>query len=57
MQREVTVSDGDDPPAEADGRAILRRFSVGEINTAKGEAFMELRYPVARCFCNLASPR
>ncbi|KOO84146.1 type III restriction-modification system endonuclease [Stenotrophomonas maltophilia] len=42
---EVTVSDGDDLQQSADGRAIYADFRVGEINTAKGEEFMELRYP------------
>ena len=47
---EVTVSDGDDLQQSADGRAIYADFRVGEINTAKGEAFMELRYPGGEVF-------
>jgi type III restriction enzyme len=40
----VTVLDGDD--LEQSGkRAIYADFRIGEINTAKGEEFMELRYP------------
>lgn len=51
MQRvEVTVSDGDDLQQSADGRAIYADFRVGEINTAKGEEFMELRYPGGEVF-------
>ncbi|UXB25803.1 DEAD/DEAH box helicase family protein [Stenotrophomonas maltophilia] len=47
---EVTVSDGDDLQQSADGRAIYADFRVGEINTAKGEAYMELRYPGGEVF-------
>lgn len=47
---EVTVSDGDDLQQSADGRAIYADFRVGEINTANGEAFMELRYPGGEVF-------
>ncbi|MGG5143119.1 type III restriction-modification system endonuclease [Alcaligenes ammonioxydans] len=47
---EMTVSDGDDLQQSADGRAIYADFRVGEINTAKGEAFMELRYPGGEVF-------
>ncbi|MFA7580963.1 DEAD/DEAH box helicase family protein, partial [Castellaniella sp.] len=50
---EVTVSDGDDLQQSADGRAIYADFRVGEINTAKGEAFMELRYPGGEVFLRL----
>jgi len=49
---EVTVSDGDDLQQSADGRAIYADFRVGEINTAKGEEFMELRYPGGEVFLN-----
>jgi len=38
------VSDGDDLEQSAK-RAIYADFRVGEINTAKGEEFLELRYP------------
>ncbi|ELC0888602.1 DEAD/DEAH box helicase family protein [Pseudomonas aeruginosa] len=47
---EVTVSDGDDLQQSAGGRAIYADFRVGEINTAKGEEFMELRYPGGEVF-------
>lgn len=47
---EVTVSDGDDLQQSADGRAIYADFQVGEINTAKGEEFMELRYSGGEVF-------
>ncbi len=47
---EVTVSDGDDLQQSADGRAIYADFRVGEINTAKGDEFMELRYPGGEVF-------
>lgn len=41
---EVTVCDGDDLQQSAK-RAIYADFRIGEINAAKGEQFMELRYP------------
>lgn len=47
---EVTVSDGDDLQQSADGRAIYADFRVGEIHTAKGDEFMELRYPGGEVF-------
>ncbi|MCU1202470.1 DEAD/DEAH box helicase family protein [Stenotrophomonas maltophilia] len=47
---EVTVSDGDDLQQSAYGRAIYADFRVGEISTAKGEEFMELRYPGGEVF-------
>lgn len=40
----LTVSDGDDLEQLAK-RAVYADFRVGELNTAKGEEFMELRYP------------
>ncbi|WP_247315190.1 type III restriction-modification system endonuclease [Ralstonia pseudosolanacearum] len=40
----LTVNDGDDLQ-QLTKRAIYADFRVGEINTAKGEEFMELRYP------------
>ncbi|CAN7599599.1 DEAD/DEAH box helicase family protein [Variovorax paradoxus] len=43
-RQEVTVSDGDDLQ-QTTKRAIYADFRVGEINTAKGEEFLELRYP------------
>jgi type III restriction enzyme len=42
---EVTVSDGDDLEQTSKKRAIYADFRIGEINTAKGEEFLELRYP------------
>ncbi|MFZ3287915.1 MAG: DEAD/DEAH box helicase family protein [Telluria sp.] len=43
-RQEVTVCDGDD--LEQTGkRAIYADFRIGEINTAKGDEFLELRYP------------
>lgn len=47
---EETVSDGDDLQQSADGRAIYADFRVGEIHTAKGDEFMELRYPGGEVF-------
>jgi type III restriction enzyme len=43
--REVQVNDGDDLQQSAEGREIYADFRVGEINTARGEEFLELRYP------------
>lgn len=43
-RQEVTVSDGDDLQ-QTTKRNIYADFRVGEINTAKGEEFLELRYP------------
>ncbi|WP_186100950.1 type III restriction-modification system endonuclease [Burkholderia gladioli] len=40
----LTVNDGDDLE-QLTKRAIYADFRVGEINAAKGEEFMELRYP------------
>lgn len=40
----LTVNDGDDLEQLAK-RAVYADFRVGEINTAEGEEFMELRYP------------
>lgn len=42
-RQEITVSDGDDLEQLAK-RPIYADFRVGEINTAKGHEFMELRY-------------
>jgi len=42
--QEVTVYDGDDLQ-QATKRAVYQDFRIGEINTAKGEEFVELRYP------------
>jgi len=43
-RQEVTVSDGDDLQ-QTTKRDIYADFRVGEINTSKGEEFLELRYP------------
>ena len=43
-RQEVTVMDGDDLEQTA-RRAIYADHRIGEINTAKGSEFMELRYP------------
>jgi type III restriction enzyme len=43
-RQEVTVSDGDDLQ-QTTRRDIYADFRVGEINTAKGEEFVELRFP------------
>lgn len=42
--QEVTVYDGDDLE-QATKRAVYKDLRIGEINTAKGEEFVELRYP------------
>ncbi|MDN5935259.1 MAG: DEAD/DEAH box helicase family protein [Nitrosospira sp.] len=51
-RQEVTVSDGDDLEQSAK-RAIYADFRVGEINTAKGEEFLELRYPGGEAYLAL----
>ncbi|CAN7698028.1 DEAD/DEAH box helicase family protein [Acidovorax sp. LjRoot118] len=43
-RQDITVSDGDDLQ-QTTKRDIYADFRVGEINTAKGEEFLELRYP------------
>ena len=43
-RQEVTISDGDDLQ-QTTKRAIYADFRIGEISTAKGEEFLELRYP------------
>jgi len=48
-RQELAVSDGDDLEQLAK-RPIYADFRVGEINTAKGEEFMELRYPGGEVF-------
>jgi type III restriction enzyme len=40
-----TVQDGDNLEMSAGGRAVYADCRVGEIRVAKGEEFMELRYP------------
>ncbi|TCO36323.1 type III restriction-modification system endonuclease [Dokdonella fugitiva] len=48
-RQELVVSDGDDLEQLAK-RPIYEDFRVGEINTAKGDEFMELRYPGGEVF-------
>lgn len=48
-RQELVVSDGDDLEQLA-MRPIYADFRVGEINTAKGDEFMELRYPGGEVF-------
>lgn len=48
-RQEVTVSDGDDLQ-QTTKRDIYADFRVGEISTAKGEEFLELRYPGGEAF-------
>lgn len=48
-RQELAVSDGDDLEQLAK-RPIYDDFRVGEINTAKGDEFMELRYPGGEVF-------
>jgi len=48
-RQELAVSDGDDLEQVAK-RPIYADFRVGEINTAKGDEFMELRYPGGEVF-------
>ncbi len=45
----VTVNDGDDLQ-QTTQRDLYADFRVGEINTAKGEEFLELRYPGGETF-------
>lgn len=48
----LTVNDGDDLQQLAK-RAVYADFRVGEINTAKGEEFMELRFPSGEVYLAL----
>lgn len=48
-RQELVVSDGDDLEQLSE-RPIYADFRVGEINTAKGGEFMELRYPGGESF-------
>ncbi|MBD8633968.1 DEAD/DEAH box helicase family protein [Oxalobacteraceae sp. CFBP 8755] len=48
-RQEVSVSDGDDLQQIAK-RDIYSDFRVGEISTAKGEEFLEVRYPGGEVF-------
>jgi type III restriction enzyme len=45
----LTVNDGDDLQQLAK-RTVYADFRIGEINTAKGEEFMELRYPGSEAY-------
>jgi type III restriction enzyme len=51
----LTVNDGDDLQ-QLTKRAVYADFRVGEINTAKGEEFMELRYPGGEVYLALGQP-
>lgn len=51
-RQEMPVSDGDDLQQTAN-RDIYADFRVGEISTAKGEEFLELRYPGGEAFLAL----
>ena len=51
-RQEVTVCDGDDLEQSAK-RVIYADFRIGEINTAKGEEFLELRYPGGEAYLAL----
>jgi len=51
-RQEFAVADGEDLEQFAK-RPIYADFRVGEINTAKGDEFMELRYPGGEAFLKL----
>jgi type III restriction enzyme len=51
-RQEVAVSDGDDLQQTAK-RDIYADFRVGEISTAKGKEFLELRYPGGEAFLSV----
>jgi type III restriction enzyme len=51
-RQEVSVNDGDDLQQTA-RRAIYADFRVGEVNTAAGGEFMELRYPGGETFLRI----
>lgn len=48
-RQEVVVNDGDDLQ-QTTKRDIYADFRIGEINTTKGEEFLELRYPSGEAF-------
>ena len=48
-RREVAVQDGDDLE-QTTGRAVYKDCRIGEIRVAKGEGFMELRFPGGELF-------
>lgn len=54
-RQEVTVSDGDDLQ-QTTKRDIYADFRVGEINTAKSEEFLELRYPGGEAMLAVGQP-
>lgn len=51
-RQEVSISDGDDLQQTAK-RDIYADFRVGEISTAKGAEFLELRYPGGEAFLTI----
>ena len=51
-RQEITVCDGDDLE-QITKRAIYADFRIGEINTAKDEGFLELRYPGGEAYLAL----
>ncbi|WP_293374772.1 DEAD/DEAH box helicase family protein [Nevskia sp.] len=51
-RQEVRVNDGDDLQ-QTTKRAIYADFRVGEINTTKGSAFVELRYPGGEAYLSI----
>lgn len=51
-RQEVTVQDGDDLEQTAK-RPIYADFRIGEINTAKGAEYLELRYPGSEAYLQL----
>ncbi len=51
-RQEVTVCDGDDLE-QSTKRAIYADFRIGEINVAKDEEFLELRYPGGEAYLAL----
>lgn len=52
QRREVTVQDGDDLE-QTTNRALYADHRIGEIKTAKGDEFMELRFPGGEVFLSL----
>ena len=51
-REDVTVQDGDDLE-QTTGRALYADYRIGEIRAAKGDEFMELRYPGGEDFLRL----
>ena len=54
-RQEVTVCDGDDLE-QTTGRELYEHFRIGEINTAKGKEFLELRYPGGETYLAIGQP-